>query len=104
MPLSVSLVICMFCRLKPRGRVSSLNVPKIVTASKTITPAAIAIFAMPVLAAGAATLELDRPAATPPDPGVAAAVPDSLAIFTRRPELVSRFSRFKSARKSAALW
>src|SRR5438552_13952467 len=41
--------------------------------------------------------------AIPPDPDSCGEAPDPLATFTR-PELVSRFRRFKSARISAALW
>src|ERR1700719_4947558 len=76
------------------------------TAASAITEFAVinAVFGKPRFAGIACEVAaLDCAAATLPDPDSGACATDPLSTLTR-PELVSRFSRFKSARISAALW
>src|SRR6266581_6357198 len=102
LPLSVSLVICMFCRLRLRGSVNNLNAPYTPATTRNIRAAATGFLERPRLAGAAAAPEPDCAEAPSGDPVRSAAEPAPLATPTR-PELLSRFSRFKSARRSAAL-
>ena len=96
-PLSVSFAICMFWSVNSRGRRMSLYAATAAIASTTIATAA---------------MRIQTPRFADLCPAVASAIPlpldfptlrsDPLPIVTR-PELVSRFNLFKSARNSAAL-
>src|ERR1700732_5397310 len=104
LPFSVSLVICMFCRLKPRGWVSSLYPPNPIAARTTATAAAIASLGRPffsgVTRRGRGT---DFEDAEPAGSADAALGADSWMAWAR-PEVVSRLRRLRSALISAALW
>src|SRR5271155_77553 len=112
LPLSVSLVICMFCRFRAWGRVRNLYPAKARTARTTRAAIRIGILR---LCRGAIVCEALLPAldwATAEILALALVLESCAAIVPlmeplmelTRPELVSRFRRFRSARISAALW
>src|SRR5271155_1320226 len=115
LPLSVSLVICMFCRFRAWGRVRNLYPAKARTARSTRAAIRIGILR---LCRGAIVCEallpaLDWAAAEILALGLALVLESCAAAIVplmeplmelTRPELVSRFRRFRSARISAALW
>src|SRR5271156_6072922 len=110
LPLSVSLVICMFCRFRAWGRVRNLYPAKARTARSTRAAIRIGILRLcrGAIACEALLPALDWAAAEILALGLAL-VPESCAAIVplmelTRPELVSRFRRFRSARISAALW
>src|ERR1700683_1066959 len=110
LPLSVSLAICMPCRFRARGRVRNLYPAKATTARTSSAAIRIGILRLCLgagICAEALLTALDfvtaEILALEPDSCAEAVSVEPLAEFTR-PELVSRFRRFKSARISAALW
>src|ERR1700722_15088942 len=103
LPLSVSLVICMSWRLNLVGRRRTLYAMNAAIASTKIATIRLRVHWLRFAGWAAMATEDEDAAEVAFDPDAGAFWCEPLPRLTR-PELVSRFRRFKSARISAALW